>query len=264
MLKQRVVTGVVVLILVLVWLFFAEGIVFSGVLLGVCVIGFYELIRMYRFNFWQKFFAIALVVIIAISIYSTKYDLGHVIRFIATIFWCFYVPLILALQPSKFSKMTITFLGVIVFIGAFYAIIVLHEAFGSWQLLSIMAVAWIADTGAYFVGRSIGKHKLAPSISPGKSFEGAIGGIILSIFYLLLLKHFYSISYLQNNLEVVKFALIVTIISIIGDLFESWLKRVSGVKDSGNILPGHGGVFDRIDSLVAVVAVAYAMLYNLF
>lgn len=258
------ITGGGLLVLVLAWLLFVKGIVFSGILLGVCVIGFYELIRMYKFNFHQKFFAIVLFVIIAISIYSTKYDLSHAIRLIATLFWCFYVPLILALQPAKFSKMTITLLGITIFIVAFYAIIVLQESFGSWQLLSIMAVAWIADTGAYFVGRSIGKHKLAPSISPGKSFEGAIAGIIFSIFYLLLLKHFLHVSYLQNNLEVVKFALIVTIISIIGDLFESWLKRVAGVKDSGNILPGHGGVFDRIDSLVAVVAVAYAMLYNLF
>ena len=256
-------TAIGLLIIAFVWLFFIKGILFSGMLLGVCVIGFYELISMYKFNLRQKCFALTVIVVIAIGIYYVRYDFSYIIRLMATLFWCFLVPIILALQPKRFSKITITIIGVIVFIGAFYAVIVLREALGSVQLLSIMAVAWIADTGAYFVGRSIGKYKLAPSISPGKSFEGALGGIILVILYLLLLKHFWHVSYLHNNMAVVKFALIVTIISIIGDLFESWLKRVAEVKDSSNILPGHGGVFDRIDSLVAVVAVAYAMLYNL-
>ena len=123
-----------------------------------------------------------------------------------------------------------------------------------------MAIARVADTGAYFVGKQFGKHKLAPRISPGKSIEGAIGGLVLVIIYLVILKYFNLADYLITYSMAFKFATILTVISIAGDLFESWLKRVAGVKDSGSILPGHGGVFDRIDSLIAVLAIAFAII----
>lgn len=263
MLKQRIITATVLLAFAILWLFFAKNIFFSGISLFVCVIGFYELISMYKFSIWQKIISILLIITIALGLYYANYDFSNIIRFTATLFWCFLTPLILLLQPRSFSKIVVVFLGFLIFIIAFYALVVLQMALGPWPLLSIMAIAWIADTGAYFVGKGIGKHKLAPNISPGKSIEGAIGGLIFVVLYLFLLKNFTAISYLRDDFAVVKFAVLVTIVSILGDLLESWFKRVSGVKDSSNILPGHGGVFDRIDSLVAVLAVSYAMLYNL-
>ena len=263
MLKQRIVTALILLVFALVWLFFCSDFVFSIISLGVCVIGFYELLEMYKFSVIQKIVALFLIIVIAVAIYGLKCDFSQELRAIATIFWCFLVPVILALQPKSFSKIIIVIFGVIIFILAFYALSILKLSLGGWQLLSIMAIAWIADTGAYFVGRNFGQHKLASNISPGKSVEGAIGGGVLVLLYLFLLKYFAFVSYLHSYTAVIKFTLILVIVSVIGDLFESWLKRVAKVKDSGNILPGHGGVFDRIDSLVAVLAIAYAILYKL-
>lgn len=263
MLKHRVITAMFLLIFAIIWLFFTNGIIYSGITLFVALVGFYELINMYKFNKLQKISSVLILLAIALSLYSTNYDTSRYIRMITAAFWCVFVPLILATQPKKFSKIVIVIFGIIIFILAFYALVVLKASLGSWQLLSIMAIAWIADTGAYFVGRAIGSHKLAPSISPGKSIEGAIGGLVFVLLYLFILKDFSRITYLRGGADVLRFGLLITIVSIMGDLFESWLKRVSNVKDSGNILPGHGGVFDRIDSLVAVLAVSYAMLYNL-
>jgi phosphatidate cytidylyltransferase len=262
LLKERVITAIILLILAFGWLFFTKGIVFSGIVLLVCMIGFCELLNMYKFSLVPKILAILLLTVLAFSLYYVNYNFAPIIRFLIVLFWCFLIPIILAIQPQNFSKITIMILGGIIFILAFYALIVLQLVLGSWQLLSIMAVAWIADTGAYFIGKKLGRHKLASSISPGKSIEGAIGGLVCVFCYLLFLKKFMHVNYLYNIMAIVKFTLIVGIISIMGDLFESWLKRVAKVKDSGAILPGHGGVFDRIDSLVGVVAIAYALLYN--
>jgi len=111
-----------------------------------------------------------------------------------------------------------------------------------YKLLSLFLIVWLADIAAYFVGSRFGKHKLALSISPGKSIEGVIGGLVIVGIVIALIFHSISMIFL---------ALVTVIISIIGDLFESFMKRRQGLKDSGNILPGHGGILDRIDSLIS-------------
>ena len=121
-----------------------------------------------------------------------------------------------------------------------------------------MALVWIADIAAYFSGRAFGRHKLAPSVSPGKTWEGAVGAVVAVILYGLALRHFYPQMYApiftQAPLALLIVGLVVlTAISIIGDLFESLLKRQAGIKDSSNLLPGHGGVLDRIDSLTSTL-----------
>lgn len=135
-------------------------------------------------------------------------------------------------------------------------------------LISAMALVWIADIGAYFSGKAFGKRKLAPSISPGKSWEGAIGGaiavVLLSALTVLLAP---SVGWLQDTFVVylqakrgwgltVVILVVICAFSVIGDLFESMLKRRAGVKDSSKLLPGHGGVLDRIDALVPVLPLA--------
>src|SRR5574337_1320751 len=133
-------------------------------------------------------------------------------------------------------------------------------------LLACMAAVWLADIAAYFVGRAIGRHKLAPAISPGKSWEGAIGGAVAVVAYgvwLLLRKAGLSLDGVGLAAAVVAL-LAFTAVSIEGDLFESLLKRQAGIKDSGTILPGHGGVLDRIDSLTSTLPlVGLAVLYLL-
>lgn len=122
-----------------------------------------------------------------------------------------------------------------------------------WLVLIAAAVAIVADSAAYFAGRRFGKHKLAPAISPGKTREGALGGAVAVLVYAAIVAQS-SGHDLSPALLAAFLALFV--LSVLGDLFESWLKRRAGVKDSGHLLPGHGGVLDRIDSQLAVLPIA--------
>jgi len=133
-------------------------------------------------------------------------------------------------------------------------------------LLSVMAIVWVADIGAYFAGKAFGKHKLAPSISPGKSWEGAFGGwlavLIVAAAATAMRDTFASrvqTTWGWSGLLAVMTLLVVA--SVVGDLFESQLKRRAGMKDSSNLLPGHGGVLDRIDALIP--ALPLAVLFDL-
>ena len=160
-------------------------------------------------------------------------------------------------------------------VSCFVAILLLF-ARGPVYLLSVMAIVWAADIFAYFSGKAFGKHKLAPTISPGKSWEGAVGGLVavllLAVATVLLAP---SVPLLQDTFAVrlagrmgwgIMLAVLVLIVaaSIVGDLFESMLKRRSGMKDSSNLLPGHGGVLDRIDALVPVLPIAALITPRLF
>jgi len=120
----------------------------------------------------------------------------------------------------------------------------------------------MADIAAYFSGKAFGKHKLAPSISPGKTWEGAIGAGVGVVLYGVLVRLLFGLDLMPWVLWVVAL-LGVTAVSIVGDLYESLLKRKAGIKDSSNILPGHGGVLDRIDSLTSTLPVV-ALVWLLF
>jgi phosphatidate cytidylyltransferase len=124
----------------------------------------------------------------------------------------------------------------------------------AWLLLAAMALVWIADIAAYFCGRAFGRNKLAPSISPGKTREGAFGALLAVLVYgfVLALKQWPDAS-AERLAGVAVVLLLLTVLSIVGDLFESLLKRQAGIKDSSNLLPGHGGVLDRIDSLTSTL-----------
>jgi phosphatidate cytidylyltransferase len=134
---------------------------------------------------------------------------------------------------------------------------------GTFLLMLPIALTWATDTGAYFVGRSMGRHKLIPSVSPAKTIEGAVGGVVIAIvaawlYVIFLLRPFAHLSMLPVGLTV--FAIIVSCTGQIGDLAESLFKRDAGVKDSSRLLPGHGGILDRFDSLLFVLPVAYVLL----
>jgi phosphatidate cytidylyltransferase len=153
----------------------------------------------------------------------------------------------------------------IAIVACFAAIVTLFRH-SPLYLLSVMALVWIADIGAYCAGKAFGKHKLAPSISPGKSWEGAIGGGV-AVLLLAALSILAGGAALADTFAVhvqarfgwaALFAILVVITaaSVVGDLFESQLKRRAGVKDSSKLLPGHGGVLDRIDALIPVLPLA--------
>ena len=162
---------------------------------------------------------------------------------LAIVFWLLVAPLWL-LGRWEASR---------VFVRA-AALLYLH-ARGPAVLLGVMAVVWIADTAAYFSGRLFGRHKLAPAISPGKTWEGVGGALVALAVYAVALS-------LWSALPVRPLFFMVCgllYLSVLGDLFESWIKRVSGMKDSGDTLPGHGGVLDRIDALTSTLPIATGM-----
>jgi phosphatidate cytidylyltransferase len=133
---------------------------------------------------------------------------------------------------------------------------------GAAIVLLPVAITWLGDTAAYSVGKAIGRHRLAPAISPAKTWEGALAGLVATaagaLLYLELTRPI--VSWTMGTLEVVGLGLAVAVAGQVGDLFESRFKRECGVKDSSNLLPGHGGVLDRLDSLLFVLPVSYAYL----
>lgn len=126
---------------------------------------------------------------------------------------------------------------------------------GHYWLLAALFVVWAADTGAYFAGRKFGKHKLAPRVSPNKTIEGLIGGVVAGVVSGVAAAFFIADAPSTQLPAVALVALAAVLFSVVGDLFESLLKRHAGVKDSGHLIPGHGGILDRIDGVLAALPV---------
>jgi phosphatidate cytidylyltransferase len=177
---------------------------------------------------------------------------------LASGFW-FAVPLLLVKRGKVTLPLLQYLIGTIVLIPAWIGMVQLH-AIGPWILLAAMALVWVADIAAYFVGRAFGRHKLAPAVSPGKTWEGAGGAVMGALLYVVALKQFTDLSLPSNPTFLLLGTVLLVVVSIVGDLFESMIKRQAGVKDSSQLLPGHGGVLDRIDSLTAALPVMIAVL----
>lgn len=153
-----------------------------------------------------------------------------------------------------FSKYVLVYAGVVLIVATMSSMFYLWQQ-SPWWLLYAMGLVWCADTGAYFAGRAFGKHKLAPNVSPKKTYAGLVGGLLLCAVVILLVS-----SKLLNLPEAswqgfVLLSMLAAAMSVLGDLFESMIKRKAGVKDSGKLLPGHGGLLDRIDSMMATLPV---------
>lgn len=142
-------------------------------------------------------------------------------------------------------------MGVWVLLPCWVGFIQLRASGAEW-LLYVLLLVWLADIGAYFAGRRFGRHKLAPRVSPGKSWEGVYGGLVATAS-LALVSSIWLTSDAGQVAWLVVTTLLVTLVSVLGDLFESMLKRLRNIKDSSQLLPGHGGILDRIDSLTAAV-----------
>jgi phosphatidate cytidylyltransferase len=172
---------------------------------------------------------------------------------LAGVFWIALAPGWLARGFGARRADTLVVAGFLVLPPAALAMVSLEPRL----LLAVLALVWIADSAAYFVGRAWGRRKLAPTISPGKTWEGAAGGVAGALVYAIICKRFFAdvgwVPYLAA-------AALLAAMSIVGDLFESAAKRRAGVKDSGALLPGHGGILDRIDSATAVLPIAALLL----
>lgn len=180
---------------------------------------------------------------------------------IVSLLWWFYAFTLVRGYPKNFERsapgtLTMGLIGQMLVLPTILALAVLHAGGsgqpheGTWRLLYVFFLIFAADTGAYFAGRRFGRRKLAPLVSPGKSVEGAIGGLLLCAVWACTA----GIAIFEPGHKTVPFVLVsmaVAAVSILGDLTESLFKRAAGVKDSGTLLPGHGGFLDRVDSLLA-------------
>jgi phosphatidate cytidylyltransferase len=186
----------------------------------------------------------------------------------ATLFWVVIAPAWLYFGWRVESKIVLTLVGWLALIATWVAVVQL-QARSPALLLALMAIVWVADSAAYFAGRRFGKRRLAPAISPGKTWEGVYGALIAVAVYALALLPFaegagYSAAIVPASVIAwVALAMALVGLSIVGDLFESQLKRNRGVKDSGKLLPGHGGVLDRIDALLAALPPAALIAHYL-
>lgn len=280
MLKQRVLSAIVMVALVLVALFLLGPLPFTLALGAVIVLGMWE---------WAQFvgikrsvsralvafvsFALLLIPIIAATntIQAARFLTNETtpLLFISCIWWLVAFFLVVSYPKSATvwaNSVSAKFIfGLCTLIPFFIGTLALrfyqyhfNEYQGLYLLLYVFLLVWGADIGAYFVGRAIGKHKLAPKVSPGKSWEGAIGGVIFSGLIAVLFLHFAPEGVFGRELPLVPFVVLSAItvaVSILGDLAESMFKRQTGIKDSSNLIPGHGGILDRIDSLTAAVPV---------
>ena len=174
---------------------------------------------------------------------------------LVAIFWTLIVPLWLV-KKWVVNKYTLALLGLLLMASIWLGLICAKGADPT-LLLALLATIWIADSAAYFAGKNFGKHKLAPSISPGKTWEGVWGALIAVTIFGIILYFAYNI----NSLAIFPAVWLIAGLGVIGDLFESLMKRQADVKDSGFLLPGHGGILDRIDGIIPSLPIAILMIY---
>ena len=269
-LKQRVLTIIVLVPLLLGGMFLLPNTVWA-VLMGVpAALAALEWSRLagYRRGGSVLFIAVVTATCIAFIVLgisapalSTVAAKAAVLLYLlALLFWAIAAPLWLYRGWRVTQPLLLGVVGWIVLVPAWLAIVSLQKSAG--LLIGVLLIVWIADIAAYFVGRRFGRRKLAPQISPGKTWEGAIGAFVAVLIYGLVASFVLQPSAnIYDRFVALIFVFAVTVLGIVGDLFESWIKRGAGAKDSGNLLPGHGGVLDRIDSLTA--ALPFAALYFL-
>lgn len=180
---------------------------------------------------------------------------------LAVCFWLLVVPLWFAKRWLLPRNLLGYLLGWVVLLPCWAALLELYRK-DSWLLLAALALVWIADIAAYFFGKAFGRNKLAPTISPGKTREGAAGAVFAVLIYGLVLSLREWPDASASRLAGIAIVLVLlTALSIIGDLFESMLKRQAGLKDSSNLLPGHGGILDRIDSQTSTLPLVALYFY---
>lgn len=278
MLIQRILTAIVLIPLVIIALFFLPLSIFSYLIIAVCALaawewGNFQEKRVYKFIFlFFIVFWIGLLYFIPIES-SLKSKLFALIICLSVIWWLAALLLVINYpnsakywSKSLLIKLLFAFFTLVpFFIGMFelrsinYGI---NSYTGSIWLLYIFVLVWATDTGAYFAGRSFGKRKLAVKVSPGKTVEGFIGGVSLAMLVCFIV---YLIGYFEINfIQFLFSSLLAILVSVLGDLTESMFKREAGIKDSGNLIPGHGGILDRIDSLTAAVPIFTVLSLHLF
>lgn len=287
MLKQRILTALVLLPVALGCIFFLSLNSFAVFTLAALSIGAWEWsplmgVRHKSGRLAYTALVAGLIVLLywLVPVNHLWTDTGLVTPMVVTIslgvvWWLAAILMVLNFPGSqrlwRKSRVYVGGFGLLVLVPAWAALMSIralnydvNPLFGAWVVLFIFALVWAADVGAYAAGRLLGKHKMMPAVSPNKTIEGLCGGVILAFIVMVLVAQFVPVPReLYTGFYTV--GLITVMVSVFGDLSESMFKRCAGVKDSGSILPGHGGVLDRIDSLTSalpVFALGYLLLIH--
>lgn len=265
MLKQRIYTAVVLFLALTAVLSSGSLLAFQLTLALFFGAACWEALKLFnmRYSLPLAVFSAAILSLLLVSGPDTNWTL---LALLCVLIWGMrFLPALKVGLPEAGGArgLLFTLVFLIALLGCFIAIAVLYQR-SALYLVSVMAIVWVADIGAYFTGRAFGKHKLALHISPGKTWEGAAGGWIAVLLLAAasqlhpVFADTFAVRLQQHSgwpLWVFLMSLLVAA-SVVGDLFESLMKRRAGIKDSSNLLPGHGGVLDRIDALIPVMPLA--------
>ncbi|MBT0720157.1 phosphatidate cytidylyltransferase [Tatumella sp. TA1] len=282
MLKSRLLTAIILIPLVIAALFFLPANGFILVVLAITMLAAWEWGQFAGLKTPLQRILLALVfglllagMVFMLPPYQRDIHQPYVALslWVSLSWWCVALLMVLAYPKSKMlwdrSRFLPLVFGALTLVPFFWGMLVLrqyHYDFdrfaGAWWLLFVLLLVWGADSGAYLFGKLFGRHKLAPKVSPGKTIEGCLGGLATSALIAWIFAYFAPLNVAPMSL--ICAAVIATLASILGDLTESMFKRASGIKDSGNLIPGHGGILDRIDSLTAAVPVFTCVLLLVF
>ena len=277
MLRQRVITAVLLLALLLPALWVASPLPFALLTLLLISAAGWEWARLNGCT--TPLPALASGLLLALLCGASLWRLAQVgqsasLWWLGLAVWVLGGGLALWAGPSGWAKLPAALRWAVGLAGLWLAWLAMAQArsIGVNFLLSVMCVVWAADIAAYFTGRAFGRRKLAPSISPGKSWEGVYGGVagvlLLALLWVALESRFSLdspsvfrlLQQRQGWLGLLVLAVLLAGLSVVGDLFESLVKRAAGAKDSSQLLPGHGGVLDRVDALLPVLPAALALI----
>ncbi|GAA0475197.1 MULTISPECIES: phosphatidate cytidylyltransferase [Tatumella] len=282
MLKSRLITAMILIPLVIIALFWLPPIGFNIIVLIICMLAAWEwgqfagLMRTQQ-RIWLAVLFGLLLALMMLPLPPYQHDIHQppvsLSLFTSLSWWCVALVLVLSYPKSatlwRHSRFLRLAFGGLTLIPFFWGMIALRQYHyesdhfaGAWWLLFVMLLVWGADSGAYMFGKLFGKHKLAPKVSPGKTLEGFLGGLFTSAVIAWAFSQLAPLSVDSGTLIIC--AIIATLASVLGDLTESMFKREAGIKDSGNLIPGHGGILDRIDSLTAAVPVFACLLLLVF
>ena len=282
MLKSRLITALILIPLVIAALFWLPPVGFAITTIIICMLGAWEWGQLAGMASRQQRIWLSLLcgLLLAGMLFTLPpYQRDVHLPQVATSLWAslawWIVALVLVLSyPAsaslwRHSRPLRLVFGILTLIPFFWGMMALRQYHyesdhyaGSWWLLFVMFLVWGADSGAYMFGRLFGKHKLAPKVSPGKTWEGFFGGLVSSALIAWLFASLAPLTVSAGTLIVC--AVLATLASVLGDLTESMFKREAGIKDSGSLIPGHGGILDRIDSLTAAVPVFACLLLLVF
>lgn len=277
MLNYRLISICILAPIVITILLLSTIIQLSIFTLIICLIGAWEWSKIMKFStymhqFWMYIIFGLLCIIMEINVfqYYLHFNFWNIFKYIysvITLWWIIAFLLILFYPYSvivwKNSNILRFCFGILIILPFFWGILTLRQFYcittnnfvGEWWLLYIMVLVWINDSSAYIFGRILGKYKLFKVVSPNKTWEGLIGGILISTGFAWLFNQYIPIIVIVKPLIVFIYSIIAIFSAVIGDVFESMFKREAKVKDSGKLIPGHGGILDRIDSLTAAIPI---------